>query len=128
MELLLAIIFSLVHIPLLPPLNTLPINENKAVVTVIDATIYAYNSEVGQTDNDPFMTASMTMVRNGIIANNCLAFGTVVLIDGEPFEVMDRMNSRYGCEVFDIWMEERADAINFGKQFKKISVLKNRLR
>jgi 3D (Asp-Asp-Asp) domain-containing protein len=90
----------------------------------IYATVYAYNSEVGQTDESPFITANGTRVKDGIIANNCLSFGTRVRIKEKEYEVQDKMNSRYGCEVFDIWMESKQDAINWGKQYLEINLIK----
>ena len=82
----------------------------------VEAIVYAYNSLPNQTDDDPFITASGMHVIEGIVANNCLAFGTMVEIDGFVCEVQDRMNSRYGCEVFDIWMRNYDDAKNWGKK------------
>lgn len=88
----------------------------------INATVYGYNSEVGQTDNSPFITASNQIVRNGIVANNCQPFGTKVEIDNKIFEVQDRMNSRYGCNIFDIWFENKQDALNWGKRNKIVTI------
>ena len=80
-----------------------------------------YTSRVEETDSSPFITASGQRVRNGIIANNCLNFKTKLRInydfsrkDGNTgswrwFEIQDRMNSRYGCNHFDIyWGGEEA--------------------
>jgi len=78
--------------------------------------VSAYNSEVGQTDDTPFITASGQHVRDGIVANNCLPFGTDVVIDGKLYEVQDRMNSRYSCEYFDIWMESKPEALRWGRK------------
>ena len=78
--------------------------------------ITAYSSEPEQTDDTPFITASGEHVRPGIIANNCLKFGTLVRIEGEIYEVQDRMNSRYDCTHFDIWFESTPDARAFGLQ------------
>ena len=124
MNFLQTILFSLVIQPQLLLQNHLPINKDKAVVEVVDGIVYAYNSEPGQTDNDPFITASGSRTRHGIIANNCLKFGTVVTINEKSYEVLDRMNSRYGCNVFDIWMKEKQQALNWGKKFEKILILK----
>ena len=89
----------------------------------VTATIYAYNSEVSQTDSDPLIMASGNMVYDGAIANNCLEFGTMVKIDNIWYTVEDRMNSRYGCNVYDIWMSSKKDAVMFGEQTKKVYVL-----
>ena len=96
---------------------------NTKITNSINAIIYGYSSEVNQTDSTPFITANGTRVRRGIIANNCLPFGTKTKVNNEIFEVQDRMNSRYGCEVFDIWFESREEALNWGKRELLINVM-----
>lgn len=85
----------------------------------------AYSSEVGQTDSTPFITASGTTVRRGVIAANFLPIGTRVrlpdLYGDEVFVVEDRMNARYNQRI-DIWMEETADARNFGIYWTTVEV------
>ena len=86
-------------------------------------TVSAYSSEVDQTDDTPFITASGERVRDGVIANNCLVFGVSVVIGGKNYEVLDRMNTRYGCEVFDIWFASTEEAWDFGRQELEINIL-----
>lgn len=91
--------------------------ENPRRIMRVVAT--AYSSTEDQTDSTPFITASNTTVRSGIIANNDLPFGTKVkipdLYGDNVFVVEDRMNRRYtGKNRIDVWMLERADAKNFG--------------
>lgn len=73
---------------------------------VLTSTVYTYHAVPEQTDGDPCTTADGTDIcpfpSLGIVANNCLDMGTSVLIRGEQYFVHDRMNSRYGCDVFDI--------------------------
>lgn len=92
----------------------------------LTATVYAYSSTVGQTDASPFVTASGERVRDGIVANNCLAFGTVVtfpeLYGEKQFVVTDRMAPRYGCASFDIWFSTITAARQFGKQTTTVNV------
>lgn len=76
----------------------------------------AYNAEVGQTDADPLTMANGKKVFEGAIANNCLAFGTKVEVAGKVYEVQDRMNSRYGCDHFDIFVWNHDEAIQFGRK------------
>lgn len=76
----------------------------------------AYNAEEGQTDADPLTMASGKKVYEGAIANNCLAFGTKVKVNGKIKVVEDRMNSRYDCDHFDIYMTSYDEAIKFGRQ------------
>lgn len=93
-------------------------------------TITAYNSEPGQTDNSPCITANnFNVCEHGVedtIAANFLPFGSKVRIPelfGERvFTVRDRMNSRFSNRV-DVWMLEKPDAINFGVKMAKIQVI-----
>ena len=78
--------------------------------------VTAYTSEESQTDSTPFITASNQKVRDGIVANNCLPFGTKVEIAGKVYEVQDRKNKRYGCEWYDIWFASKKEALEFGIQ------------
>lgn len=90
--------------------------------TTIQGKVTMYNSVPEQTDSDPFVTASGIIVRAGIVANNCLPFGTDVVIDGVIYEVQDRMASRYGCEWFDIWSASVPEAVEYGVQMKTITI------
>jgi 3D (Asp-Asp-Asp) domain-containing protein len=76
----------------------------------------AYTACVDETDEDPTITASNQEVRKGIIANNCLPFGTKIKVKDNIYEVQDRMNERFGCNKFDIYMCDYYDAINFGRR------------
>jgi len=80
----------------------------------------AYNSLPGQTDSTPFITASGTRTRHGVVAANFLKIGTRVrfpeVYGNTIFVVEDRMNARYGWGRVDIWMEHYSDAKIFGAQ------------
>ncbi|KKU09024.1 MAG: 3D domain-containing protein [Candidatus Uhrbacteria bacterium GW2011_GWE2_45_35] len=103
----------------------LPLSSDGQPIRTLTVPITAYSSEVGQTDSTPFITASGTTVRRGVIAANFLPIGTTVripeLYGKEIFIVEDRMNARYDKRV-DIWMEETADAKNFGIHWTTIEV------
>ncbi|MBI2459522.1 MAG: 3D domain-containing protein [Parcubacteria group bacterium] len=94
-------------------------------------TITAYNSEAGQTDDSPCITAnSFNVCANGVedtIAANFLPFGSKVkipdLFGDRVFVVRDRMNKRFSNRV-DVWMIEKPDAIRFGVKVARIEVLK----
>ena len=86
-------------------------------------TLTAYSSSVDETDSTPFITASGQTVRPGIVANNCLPFGAKVKINGEIYEVQDRMNIRYGCPKYDIWMASKWEARQFGKRTGLVEIL-----
>ncbi len=80
--------------------------EKPTVKRVINGRVTSYQADPKQTDSDPCHTADGTdicpMPKFGVVANNCLDFGTKVEIRGKVYVVHDRMNRRYGCEVFDV--------------------------
>ena len=90
--------------------------------------VSAYNSEPGQTDSTPFVTANGTHVRDGIVAANFLKFGTKVkipqLFGDKEFVVADRMNARYG-QALDVWMPDKAQARQLGRRHVMIEVYGN---
>jgi len=109
----------------------LPESQNLEVSLSKHIVITAYNSEPGQTDDSPCITANnFNVCEHGVedtIAANFLAFGTKVkipeLFGDRVFVVRDRMNKRFSDRV-DIWMLEKPDAIKFGAKLAKIEILK----
>ena len=87
--------------------------------------VSAYSSEPEQTDDTPFVTASGKWVDRTVVANNCLPFGTTVIIDQEIYQVNDRMNTRYGCDHFDIWVGSRAEALERGRELKIVIIIQD---
>ncbi|GAA4016546.1 hypothetical protein GCM10022631_31180 [Deinococcus rubellus] len=95
----------------------------------------AYNSEVGQTDASPFITATGTRVRPGVIALSrdllrVFPYGTRVtlrdsagLLNGRVFIVEDTMNVRL-ANTIDIWMGSRSQAIQWGARTVRITALR----
>lgn len=100
----------------------LPSIVNRQPSQTFTATLYAYSSTPDQTNGDPFITASGQRVTDGIVANNCLPFGTEVKINNKIYRVQDRMAARYGCASFDVWHPTRQSAIQFGKQTAVVEV------
>ncbi len=88
-------------------------SQPKTIRTVLTA----YSSTPDQTDDTPFITASNTKVRDGVIASNFLAFGTKVQIPeifgDKIFTVEDRMAKKHSDKI-DIWFPERYLAKKFG--------------
>lgn len=114
----------------LVPLTTLPNVPDKpqpAVKKIMTVRASAYTSTVAETDSDPFTTASGAKVRDGGIAMNGIKFGTKVRIPShygdKIFTVTDRMNARWGNKKIDIWMPNRAAAINWGVRTVTIEIL-----
>jgi len=90
----------------------------------VEGIVTAYNPVWWQTDSTPHITASGSQAREGIIANNCLEFGTLVEIEGKVYAVEDRMNQKYGCNYFDILMFDLEEAKEFGKRNLLVMVYK----
>lgn len=99
-----------------------PKTKNKQVYVSVSA----YSSTPDQTDSSPFITASGTYVRDGIVAANFLPIGTAIkipdLFGNKVFVVEDRMNSRYWYNV-DIWFATRDTAKQFGRKTVKIEII-----
>ena len=84
----------------------------------IKVIITAYSSTTWQTDDTPFITANGSTVRDGIVANNMLPFGTEITIPelygNKVFTVEDRMHSRKSNYHVDIWFPTLEEAQEFG--------------
>lgn len=91
--------------------------------------VTAYSSTPFETDSDPFITAAGTQVRDGIIANNLLSFGTKIRLPelyGEKiFVVEDRMSRKKGDYHFDIWFPSHWEAKNFGAKRTYVEILES---
>ena len=105
--------------------SVMAVNMSK-VPNMIRTTLTAYSSTPDQTDDTPFITASNTRVRDGIIASNFLAFGTKVqipsLFGDKVFTVEDRMARKHNDKI-DIWFPERYLAKNFGVKEAEVIIL-----
>ena len=99
-----------------------PAQKIKMVVT-------AYSSTTWQTDSDPFVTASGSEVKEGIVANNLLPFGTQIRIPeiygDKVFVVEDRMHWRKGYYHLDIWFLNYWEAKDFGAKRAYIEILES---
>lgn len=108
----------------LPPLGTEKGRGSKPAV--IRTVITAYTSSREETDDTPFITASGSYARYGIVAANFLPLGTKIRLPkifGEQiFIVEDRLHTRYNNRV-DIWLSNKVQAINFGLKVSEIEIL-----
>jgi 3D (Asp-Asp-Asp) domain-containing protein len=88
--------------------------------------VTAYTSAPDETSDHPLITASGQMVRDGIVADNLLPFGTQIeipaLFGNKVFTVEDRTSQKFSGRV-DIWMPSVNDAIDFGIQHVQIVLL-----
>lgn len=100
--------------------------EEKNIKQTYNVWVTAYSSTPEETDDTPFITASMTRVRDGIIAANFLPFGTKILIPeifgDKILTVEDRMHERK-VNFIDVWMPTKEEAQEFGIAYTKILVL-----
>ena len=112
------------------PASELPQNKPAKTKKIGNYVVTAYNSEVGQTDDSPCITANgFNLCQHGVedtIAANFLPFGARVrmpeLFGERVFVVRDRMNFRHSHRV-DVWMLKKQDARKFGVKNTKIEVL-----
>lgn len=120
MNQLFALVFLSVSLPT-------PVFETPPAI-IIQAEVSAYTASASETDNSPCITADNTNIcikHPNIVANNCLNFGTRVEINGVIYEVHDRMNRRYGKDYFDILMDTRAEALQFGRRKIEVKIYDN---
>ena len=92
-----------------------------------EAILTGYASNVWETDDTPYTTASGKTVAWGIVANNKLPFGTKIkipaLFGNTVFTVEDRMSpSKRGNQV-DIWFPSTSEASIFGVHKAYVEIL-----
>jgi 3D (Asp-Asp-Asp) domain-containing protein len=104
-----------------------PPNKKQVVISRMWLFVTAYSSTPDQTDDTPFITASGTHVRDGVVAANFLPIGAKIrlptMYGDKIFIVEDRMNSRYTYRV-DIWMRTREEAKQFGLRNLPIEIIR----
>jgi len=107
----------------LPEIPDKPQLEAKKIMSIA---VTAYSSTPDQCSGNPFITASGTRVRDGIIATNFLPIGTKVRFPekfgNKIFVVEDRMSQRYWHRA-DIWMKTREQAKEWGVKHITIEIL-----
>lgn len=90
--------------------------------------ITAYTSSSEECDDTPFITASGTRTRDGIVACNFLPFGTRVripeLFGKRVFTVEDRM-ARRKSDYVDVWVPEKEAALVLGKTRTTIEIIED---
>jgi len=103
-----------------------PNNPEEKSIRIL-AIITAYSSTPWETDEDPHITASGKIVKDGIIANNFLPFGTKIKIPeifgDKIFVVEDRMSFEKSSLHFDVWFEDYFEALKFGAKTTYVDIL-----
>jgi len=98
-------------------------------VRAMRVVVTAYSSTPWETDEDPFITAAGTWVRDGIVANNYLPLGTKIripqLFGDKVFVVEDRMSWKKSNHHIDIWFPDYWQAKEFGAKNTYIEILEN---
>jgi len=93
----------------------------------IKVIVTAYSSSICETQGDPFITASGNRVRDGIVANNLLPFGTEIklpaIFGDKVFVVEDRMSSTKGYYHIDVWFPSRKAALDFGAKLTEMEII-----
>jgi 3D (Asp-Asp-Asp) domain-containing protein len=95
----------------------------------LNVVLTAYSSTIEETDSTPFITANGSIVRDGIVANNLLPFGTKIkipeLYGNRIFTVEDRMNAKKSKYHFDIWFPSHDSATDFGVKSTYIEIIES---
>jgi len=106
-----------------------PAGPEYKVARRISVVVTAYSSTLWETDDDPYITAAGTWVRDGIVANNYFPFKTKIripeLYGDKVFVVEDRMSRKKGNYQIDIWFPSYSEAKEFGAKKTYIEVLES---
>ena len=101
--------------------------KEEKIKETVPVLLTAYSSTFWETDENPYLTAAGTIVRNGVVACNFLPLGTKIKIPeifGERiFVVEDRMHPKVEGYRVDVWFENYWQALNFGVKKTYIEVL-----
>jgi len=111
--------------------SLLPISDHLSpeprIIREVRVIVTAYSSSTFETDDNPYITAAGTFVRDGVIANNKYPFGTKIRIPeiygDKIFVVEDRMHWKKGNYHVDIWFPSYWQALNFGSKRTYIEIL-----
>ncbi|WP_019007949.1 3D domain-containing protein [Deinococcus aquatilis] len=122
-------------VPTTAPIAQAPVRTGRTAI--VRAT--AYNSLPGQTDSSPFITATGTRVRPGVVALSrdllrTFPYGSKIMLEdmsgrynnllkGRIFIVEDTMAARK-TNSLDIWMGTRSEAIRFGARTLRITAVR----
>lgn len=100
-------------------------SQKRTIKEVLTAKVYAYNSEIGQTDENPNIMANGEAP--GLFSVACPSrykFGTKVEIDGITYWCEDRMAKRYReGNYFDIWKLTKDEAVSWGVRTLEVKIL-----
>ncbi len=104
------------------------VNHSALRPEVMDVTVTAYTSRKEETDSTPFITASGSYTRNGVVASSFLPMGSKIklpaLFGNRIFVVEDTMSARYDAEErIDIWLPDANQAKLFGVKSAKAEIL-----
>ncbi len=91
--------------------------------------VTAYSAEEGQTDSSPFITASNSRVRHGIVAvsqdlfRKGWVFGRKVYIVGHGVYTIEDLLAQRKVNQLDIFMTNKDNAIQFGRKKLRVFLL-----
>jgi 3D (Asp-Asp-Asp) domain-containing protein len=110
--------------------SPLLVEEELKTIKELVVVVTGYSSSPWETDDTPYLTASGTRVRDGIVATNILPFGTKIrlpsIYGNKIFIVEDRMSAEKGYHI-DIWFPSYQEAKNFGAKITEIEVIEERM-
>ena len=121
------VLSTIIFTGLMQPSSVHYVNDNPVtpIVESFIAEVSAYTNSPDETDSDNMITASGEIARGNIVAcPSRYKFGTKIKIKDKVFICEDRMNVRYrDGNFFDILVETKNEAYNWGRQKIVVSVL-----
>lgn len=107
----------------------LPMHRDRPVVRTLRFMATAYSSDPWQTQGDPFITATGSRTRWGVVASNHLPLGTEFTVPAmfgdQIFRVEDTHSKRLGARL-DFWYPSTQEARQFGvKRNVEIHILES---
>ena len=111
-----------------PAIQTISLGEFKLTAYCSCQKCCGYYATIRKTDeygNKIVNTASGSIARQGrtiAVDTSVIPFGTKVLIDGQEYIAEDRGGAIKGNRI-DVYFSNHQDAINFGVQYKNVSIL-----
>lgn len=117
---------EVVEVPQLTYREHLEQLASRGEIRSMNAEITAYTASAEECGNDLGITASGEEVQRGFVAADfSIPFGTILYIDGIGRVIVKDRGGAISRNRIDIYMENRQEAINFGRQYRKVFFIGN---
>ena len=117
---------EVVEVPQLTYREHLEQLASRGEIRSINAEITAYTASAEECGNDLGITANGEEVQRGFVAaDSSIPFGTILYIDGIGRVVVKDRGGAISRNRIDIYMETKDEAVNFGRQYRKVFFIGN---